>query len=89
MYATQIIVRGLVQGVYFRVGMKEVADDLGITGWVRNTDDEAVEIHAEGSEEALKQLEEWCWNGPPRAEVKNVERKAVAAENCHGFEIIQ
>lgn len=50
----------------------EQARDLGMTGWVRNTSGGDVEIVAEGGEEDLRTLVEWCRQGPPAAEVSGV-----------------
>jgi acylphosphatase len=69
----QIIVKGLVQGVFFRATTKEVAKSLGLTGWVRNVDDDKVEIVVEGEEEKIKKLIEWSWKGPPAARVDDVK----------------
>jgi len=68
-----IIVKGLVQGVFFRATTKEVARSLGLTGWVRNVDDDKVEIMVEGEEEQIKKLIEWSWEGPPAAKVEDVK----------------
>jgi len=69
----QIIVKGLVQGVFFRATTKEVAKSFGLTGWVRNVDDDKVEIVVEGEEEKIKKLIEWSWKGPPAARVDDVK----------------
>lgn len=63
---------GRVQGVFFRAEAEEKAHMLGLTGWVRNTSDGAVEILAQGEEAALLQLIDWCHKGPDRAHVENV-----------------
>lgn len=70
-----ILVSGKVQGVFYRATTKEVADRLGLTGWVRNLPDGRVEIVAEGEEDALKNLISWCWEGPPLARVDSVDVK--------------
>ncbi|MBU4346152.1 MAG: acylphosphatase [Candidatus Omnitrophica bacterium] len=45
---------GRVQGVGFRFTAENIANDLGIAGWVKNLSDGRVEVLAEGQEEALK-----------------------------------
>lgn len=64
---------GHVQGVFFRAKTCQKAKELGLTGWVRNTADSAVEAIAEGEEEALREFLEWCKKGPPRAVVSRIE----------------
>jgi len=70
-----IKVTGRVQGVYFRSTAREVAMEMGITGWVRNVPDGSVEIVAEGEKEKIEKFIKWCWKGPPLAIVENVEVK--------------
>lgn len=67
-----IFVSGIVQGVFFRANTKEKANELKINGWVRNLPDGRVEILAEGDEEKIQKLIEWCWKGPEFAKVENV-----------------
>ena len=66
-------VSGKVQGVFYRAHTQAKARELGLTGWVRNLPDGRVEILAEGEEEKLKALKEWCHEGPPLAVVTDVE----------------
>ncbi len=87
MVARHFDIAGLVQGVFYRAQTKEKADELGITGWVRNTDNGGVEIHAEGPEDKLKELEQWCWEGPPRAIVANVTVTSTDEKPYASFEI--
>jgi acylphosphatase len=77
--AKHIIVTGRVQGVFFRKATQERAYELGITGWVRNTDDDSVEIFAQGEENDLNKFIEWCRHGPPRAQVEEI--RIAEAEN--------
>jgi acylphosphatase len=70
-----IKVIGRVQGVYYRSTTREVAIELGLTGWVRNVPDGSVEIVVEGEKEKIEELIKWCRKGPPLAIVKNLEIK--------------
>lgn len=83
----RLIVRGLVQGVYFRRSCQEEADRLALAGWVRNRPDGSVEVVAEGDESALEELVSWCRHGPPHAEVSEVEEHVEAPRGEIGFEI--
>ena len=68
-----ILVKGRVQGVYFRVSTAQTATELGIKGYVENLMDGNVRIVAEGTTENLEKLIEWCGEGPSRAKVESVE----------------
>ncbi len=67
------IVRGRVQGVFYRVSAREQAMALKITGFVRNLPDGSVELDAQGEDHALDQFIHWCRHGPPNARVEHVE----------------
>ncbi len=66
-------IAGRVQGVAYRAYTQREAAQLGLTGWVRNCPDGRVELVAEGERETLEQLIAWCHQGPPAAEVTEVE----------------
>ena len=89
MPAKNIIVTGLVQGVFFRAHIKEQAKKLGITGWVQNRSDGSVEVHAEGRADALQRLEEWCGHGPDAALVEKIESQDISEEQYQTFEILR
>lgn len=68
------IVRGKVQGVYFRDSTVQEAATRGLRGWVRNLPDgRTVEVLAEGPRPALDELLTWLHQGPPRARVDAVD----------------
>lgn len=77
MTAARFIVSGKVQGVWFRASTREQALRLGLRGSANNLVDGGVEVIAVGSDEALAQLEQWLWHGPPQAEVDHVAREPV------------
>ena len=68
-----VLISGRVQGVWFRSSTKQKAEQLGVTGWVRNTKDGRVEAIFEGEENSVKSLIEWCHHGPPLAKIEKVE----------------
>jgi acylphosphatase len=85
----RIIVRGEVQGVFFRASTKAKADALGLRGEVRNLADESVEVLVAGEEDKVERLIEWCHAGPPRAEVTEVEVKDMEARDFDGFRVVR
>ena len=87
MAALRLRITGLVQGVFFRAETRKIAASLGLAGWVRNCDDGAVDVHAEGPDAALQQLRAWCAHGPPMARVERVEAQAADVEGFRDFEI--
>ncbi len=72
MITRHLIISGRVQGVFFRESMRQEAERLGITGWVRNCPDGTVEAVVQGTEEAVLAIQAWSRHGPPAAEVAGV-----------------
>lgn len=68
-----VFVKGRVQGVFFRQGMKDIAEKKNVTGWVRNLQDKRVEAVLEGKDTDVNSVIEWSQTGPPNAIVENVE----------------
>lgn len=64
---------GKVQGVFFRASTRERAQQLGVSGWVKNRSDGSVEAQVEGPAEAVDKLIEWAHEGPSAARVDNLE----------------
>ena len=69
-----ILVHGKVHGVFFRDYTKKTADKMGITGWVKNTDN-AVEIIGEGDKTKLREFILECQKGSPLAKVEKLDYK--------------
>lgn len=69
----RVVVTGRVQGVFFRDSCRHEAVGRGVTGWVRNTGDGAVEAVLEGSPDDVEAVVAWCRRGPDQAEVAGVE----------------
>lgn len=70
-----LLVRGRVQGVYFRASTQREARRLGLTGWVKNRSDGSVEILAEGEETSIRELYGWAQKGPSAARVDRVDTR--------------
>lgn len=83
-----IIVKGRVQGVYFRAYTQKQAVKLNISGFVRNLGDGDVEIVASGDPDALRKLVSWCHKGPVLAKVSHVIANSYdSGEMFDGFDI--
>lgn len=83
----RVVVRGRVQGVFFRDTTSRRAEAAGVAGSVRNTAEGAVEAVFEGEEGAVDSLVEFCRHGPSRAEVTEVEVTEEPPEGLTGFRI--
>ena len=66
-------VKGRVQGVFYRQSTQDQARSLGLSGWVANQEDGSVLVDAQGEKTKLESLINWCWNGPARANVSQVD----------------
>jgi acylphosphatase len=82
-----VIVHGNVQGVFFRDSTEQEASSKGVSGWVRNRDDGAVEAVFEGDDEAVDALVEFCRSGPSKADVEDVEVAEEEPEGLDGFSV--
>lgn len=86
--ARRVVVSGRVQGVFFRDTCQRVATRLGLRGWVRNNADGTVEAVIEGAPDDVGELVDWCHEGPPRAEVTNVDVAVEAVADEAPFRVI-
>jgi acylphosphatase len=80
-------VRGRVQGVGFRYFVEHAANSLGVRGYVRNLDDDSVEVYATGTESQLSELAGLLWKGPRWSDVRGVNESEAAVENYSAFTI--
>ena len=83
--AVHIVVRGRVQGVWFRGNAQSFASERGLKGWAKNCPDGTVEIHVEGAKEKLDQFIKWCAKGPPSADVTGMDVTPVPAKEMEKF----
>ena len=85
--ARRVVVRGRVQGVFFRDSARDAASSRGVGGWIRNRDDGTVEAWFEGPDDAVTSMVEWTRSGPSRAEVDTIEVVEVDPKGLDGFEV--
>lgn len=72
-----------MQGVSYRAYAHEKARSLGLTGMVCNRTDGTVELVAEGEEQDLTTLLDWCWQGSPWAQVSAIDARWSDATGEH------
>lgn len=80
-------VAGRVQGVFFRAWTQQQANELHVSGWIRNCADGAVEAHLAGEEPAVTALVERLHAGPPSAVVGSVDVKEAEPEPGERFQV--
>ena len=81
----RIMVTGRVQGIGYRTWTMGAARDLGVRGWVRNSNGSGIEILATGDDEAMAILVEACRQGPRLARVENVDVEPAEDAGWKGF----
>ena len=82
-----LLIKGKVQGVFYRASAKEMAEQLHIKGWIRNTSEGEVELMATAEREQLDQFIHWCRQGPSGAKVEDVIVSPRGTETFSGFVI--
>lgn len=68
-----LVIHGRVQGVYFRDSMRREAQNLRVSGWVRNRSDGTVEAAVQGEPADVDAIVRWAHHGPQRAQVERIE----------------
>jgi len=84
----RVEIHGRVQGVFFRASCADEARLRGVSGWVRNRDDGAVEATFEGSDAAVDAVLTWCRTGPPLAAVDRVDVSEEPPTGEEGFRTV-
>nr|KYP36970.1 Acylphosphatase [Cajanus cajan] len=69
----RVVIKGRVQGVFYRNWTIENATQLGLKGWVRNRKDGSVEALFSGSVDAVQEMEQRCRRGPSDALVTGIQ----------------
>ncbi len=84
-----LLIKGDVQGVFYRATAKKIADKLNLTGWIKNTKEGDVEAMITGKENQLEEFIEWCRNGPEKAGVEDVIVTQEKETSFDDFEIVR
>ena len=87
MIRRHVVARGRVQGVFFRDSVRQRAQSRGVSGWVSNRSDGAVEAVFEGEPDAVESLVEFSREGPRSAEVSDLEVLEEEPQGLSGFEV--
>ena len=82
-----VFISGRVQGVFFRASTRDMAEKVGVTGWVRNLSDGRVEAVFEGEEDKVDRMVDFCRKGPSRARVEDIEVLNEESKGLRSFEI--
>ena len=88
MFCLKILVKGRVQGVFFRQGVLEAAIRLSVKGYVRNLPSGDVEALACGDKNAVEALLKYCSVGPSYADVSDITSEIVENSNYDSFRIL-
>ena len=87
MIRRRVVVRGRVQGVFFRDTCRREARSRGVSGWAANRADGSVEVVLEGEADAVDQMLAWCRTGPEEASVASVEVEVEQPQQESGFQV--
>ena len=84
-----LLIKGEVQGVFYRATAKKMAEKLTLKGWIKNRENDDVEAMVTGSEQQLEQFINWCKKGPEKAEVEDVIITKEKETPFNDFEVIR
>ena len=82
-----LIIKGNVQGVFYRATAKKIAEKNNLTGWVKNKSDGDVEAIVSGTDEDVRTFIDWCRKGPDKAQVEDVVINEKRGVSFKSFEV--
>ena len=86
--SVRVYINGTVQGVFFRMFIKENAERYNVKGFVRNLEDGRIEVFLEGNSDDVNKMIELCEKGPKHAQIKKVEIKPERFQDFRVFKIL-
>jgi len=84
--ARRVVIRGRVQGVFFRAAVRDAALAVGVCGWAANREDGTVEVWVEGEPDAVNAVVAACRTGSPASRVDRVDVEEAEPEGLSGFD---
>ena len=89
MPTSHLLIKGKVQGVFYRATAKQMANELRLTGWIKNTKEGDVEVTVSGNNQQLEKFVNWCKKGPDKAAVEEVVVTQKEETTFKGFNIVR
>ncbi len=86
--SVRLYIDGTVQGVFFRMFLKENAEKLNLKGFTRNLEDGKVEVFIEGNPEEVNKMIELCKKGPKHAQIRDVKIIPEKFQDFKTFKIL-
>ncbi|MFH1787347.1 MAG: acylphosphatase [archaeon] len=86
--SVRIYIDGTVQGVFFRMFIKEHAERNNVKGFIRNLEDGRVEVFLEGNVDEVNKMIELCKKGPKHSMIRKVEVKPERFQNFKVFKVL-
>jgi len=86
--SVRLYINGTVQGVFFRMFVKENAEKYNVKGFVRNLEDGRIEVFLEGNADEVNKMIELCQKGPRHSQIKNVQIKPERFQDFKVFKIL-
>jgi len=86
--SVRLYIEGTVQGIFFRMFLKENADRYNVKGFTRNLEDGRIEVFLEGNIDDVKKMIEICQKGPKYAQIKKVQIKPEKFQNFQTFKVL-
>jgi len=86
--SVRLYINGTVQGVFFRIFVKENAERYNVKGFIRNLEDGRIEVFLEGDVDRVNKMIDICKKGPKHAQIRNVEIKPERFQNFRTFKVL-
>ena len=86
--SVRLYITGSVQGIFFRLFVKQNAEKIGVNGFVRNLEDGRVEVFLEGDADKVNSMRDICKKGPRHSQIRNVEEKRESFQGLRNFKVL-